>query len=149
MSAFLLTFLLALAISAASARADDGTKLRADAVVVFKAFWNATGYLIACPKYVGETPPYLDAAEEWKQRHDPYLARMTAVFKRYGDLSATEKDRIAGEALQNAEISLEQRGDSGAYCFSLDDELRSGAFDFDKMDEVAPALERLMKASLG
>ena len=129
-----------------SGRAED--PLRADAMVLFTSFWNTTGFLMACPSYVGENPPYLEAAEAWKKRHDPILERMSTVIERTGGLPAEEEQRIADAALQKAKTWLAGRGDSGLYCFRLDEELDGGTFDFENQQEVAPALRRLMQADL-
>lgn len=128
-------------------RAED--PLREDAMVLFISFWNTTGFLMACPSYVGEDPPYLAAAEAWKKRHDPILERMAIVIERSGGLPDEEEQRIADAALREAKTWLAARGDSGLYCFGLDDELDAGAFDFENQREAAPALQRLMKADLG
>ncbi|MDJ0942893.1 MAG: hypothetical protein QNJ30_05495 [Kiloniellales bacterium] len=141
-----LCLLAALALPS-NGRADD--PLRADAMVLFISFWNTTAFLMACPSYVGENPPYLAAAEAWKKRHDPILERMAIVIERSGGLPVEDKQRIADAALQEAKTWLAARGDSGLYCFGLDDELDNGTFDFENQQEVAPALRRLMKADLG
>ena len=140
-----LTLLAALATPTAS-RAED--PLREAAMVLFISFWNTTGFLMACPSYVGEDPPYLEAAEAWKKRHDPILQRMSIVIERSGGLPDEEKQRIADDALREAKTWLAARGDSGLYCFGLDAELDAGTFDFENQQEVLPALQRLMKADL-
>ncbi len=141
------SFCLLTALTAPSpARAAD--PLRDDALVLFISFWNTTGFLMACPSYVGENPPYLAAAEAWKKRHDPILERMAIVIERTGGLADAEKQRIADAALREAKTWLAARGDSGLYCFGLDDELDGGTFDFENQREVLPSLRRLMKADL-
>ena len=145
-AALALCLLTALAMPSAG-RAED--PLREDAMVLFISFWNTTGFLMACPSYVGEDPPYLAAAEDWKKRHDPILERMAIVIERSGGLPDEEEQRIADAALREAKTWLAARGDSGLYCFGLDDELDAGAFDFENQQEVAPALQRLMRADLG
>lgn len=140
-------FLLTALAAPSAGRAKD--PLREDAIVLFISFWNTTGFLMACPSYVGENPPYLPAAEAWKKRHDPILERMAIVIQRSGGLPADEKQRIADAALGEAKTWLAARGDSGLYCFGLDDELDGGTFDFENQQEVAPTLRRLMKADLG
>lgn len=117
-------------------------------MVLFISFWNTTGFLMACPSYVGENPPYLAAAEAWKKRHDPILERMSIVIERSGGLPDEEKQSIADAALREAKTWLAARGDSGLYCFGLDAELDGGTFDFENQQEVLPALQRLMKADL-
>ena len=139
--------LLSAPVGLSSARAED--PLREDAMVLFISFWNTTGFLMACPSYVGENPPYLEAAEAWKKRHDPILERMNIVLERSGGVPAEEKQRIMDSALREAKTWLAARADSGLYCFRLDEELDSGTYDFENQREVAPALQRLMKADLG
>ena len=143
-------FLAALLLGAPALHAEDGKikGLRGDAILLLKSFWNTTGYLVVCPKYVGENPPYLDAAEAWKQRHNPYLARVNEVIDGTGGLTQDAKSQIAQEAFDDAQLKLQLRGDSGLYCFNnLAGELNAGVFDFENQEETASALARLMQGS--
>lgn len=147
---FFSTLLLAQTAGAPAVRADEAKieGLRQDAILLLKSFWNTTGYLMACPKYVGENPPYLDAAEAWKQRHNAYMQRVTEVIDSTGGMSQEAKSQIAQEGFDDALLKLQLRGDSGLYCFnSLAGDLNDGSFDFETRDETAPALARLMGAS--
>ena len=140
-----LTLLAALATPTAS-RAED--PLREAAMVLFTSFWNTTGFLMACPSYVGENPPYLDAAEAWKQRHNAYMQRVTEVIDGTGGMTQEAKSQIAQKGFDDALLKLQLRGDSGLYCFNnLAGDLNDGSFDFESQDETAPALARLMGTS--
>ena len=144
------TLLLAQTAGAPAVRADESkiTGLRQDAILLLKSFWNTTGYLMACPKYVGENPPYLDAAEAWKQRHNVYMTRVTEVIDGTGGMTQEARAQIAQDGFDDALLKLQLRGDSGLYCFNnLAGELDAGTFDFESQDETAPALARLMEAS--
>lgn len=143
-------FLASLLLGAPALQAEDGkiNGLRGDAILLLKSFWNTTGYLVVCPKYVGENPPYLDAAEAWKQRHNPYLARVNEVINGTGGLTQEAKSQIAQEGFDDAQLKLQLRGDSGLYCFNnLAGELNAGVFDFENQEETASALARLMRGS--
>lgn len=144
------TLLLGLIAGTPTAQADEAkTKdLRQDAILLLKAFWNTTGYMMACPKYVGEHPPYLDAAEAWKQRHNVYMLRVTEVIDSTGGLAKEARAQIAQEGFDGALLKLQQRGDSGLYCVNnLAADLNAGTFDFENQDETAPALARLLQAN--
>lgn len=147
--ALFLSLLLALLAETPAVQADEAkiNGLRQDAILLLRSFWNTTGFLMVCPRYVGENPPYLQAAEAWKHRHNPYLARITEVIEGSGGMSREDKARIAQEGFEQAEAQLLQRGDSGLYCFQLAEELEGGTFDFDRQEEIAPALGRLMKTN--
>ena len=126
-------FLATLLMGASAVQADEGkiNGLRQDAILLLKSFWNTTGYLVVCPKYVGANPPYLDAAEAWKQRHNAYMLRITEVIDDTGGLTGEAKSQIAQEGFDDAQLKLQLRGDSGLYCFNnLADELDAGVFDF-------------------
>ena len=144
----LATLLLALIAGTSTGQADEAKGLRQDAILLLKAFWNTTGYMMACPKYVGEHPPYLDAAEAWKQRHNVYMLRVTEVIDSTGGLANEAQAQMAQEGFDDATLKLQLRGDSGLYCFNnLAEDLNAGAFDFENQDETAPALARLMRAN--
>ena len=147
---FLSTLFLAQIAGAPALLAEEGkiNGLRQDAILLLKSFWNTTGYLVVCPNYVGENPPYLDAAEAWKQRHNAYMLRVTEVIDSTGGLTKEAKSQIAQEGFDDALLKLQQRGDSGLYCFNnLAEELNAGTFDFENQEETAPALARLMGSS--
>ena len=147
---FLSTLLLTLIAAAPTLRAQEGKidGLRQDAILLLKSFWDTTGYLVVCPKYVGENPPYLDAAEAWKQRHNAYMLRVAEVIDGTGGLTQEAKSQIAQQGFDDAQLKLQLRGDSGLYCFnSLAGELDAGLFDFENQEETAAALARLMRSS--
>lgn len=135
--------LLTLTSLAVAEAESDEQQPRDDALFLAGVALAAPGFAAVCHVDVEANQDILKAADIWKQRNTPEIAKVLSAIRRTGGMTASEKRKIDRAALRQIRSIIHGSEDPNSVCTDLVGYLESPASDIVGHPERAAAMERL------